>query len=189
MNEFTTKELTIEEKAQRYDKALDNARYYHKEMGNDRDDIKCILEECFPQLQESEDDIIREQILDYFVAKKVNEPQPVLDSWIAWLEKQGKEKSSWTEEDIDHVESILKRLEGMCKEGATFTQTRFAVSEDIDWLNFLKDRHIDNFIEKACQWIKENITNNPNSNSVLVRNGFVTLRMLIDDFKRYMKRK
>lgn len=45
----------------------------------------------------------------------------------------------------------------------------------------------DAFIEKACWWIKENITNNPNANSVLVRNGCVTLGMLIDNFKKYMK--
>ena len=42
------------------------------------------------------------------------------------------------------------------------------------------------FIEKACEWIKENITNNPNANSVLVRNGCVTFGMLVEDFKKYM---
>ena len=56
----------------------------------------------------------------------------------------------------------------------------------------LKEYHIeyirtDAFIEKACKWIKENITNNPNANSVLVRNGCVTLGMLIENFKNYMK--
>ena len=45
----------------------------------------------------------------------------------------------------------------------------------------------DAFIEKACGWIRENITNNPNANSVLVRNGCVTLGMLVEDFKKYMK--
>ena len=45
----------------------------------------------------------------------------------------------------------------------------------------------DAVIEKACEWLKENITNNPNANSVLVRNGCVTLGMLVKDFKNYMK--
>ena len=45
----------------------------------------------------------------------------------------------------------------------------------------------DAVVERACRWIKENITNNPNSNSVLVRNGCVTLGMLVKDFKNYMK--
>ena len=45
----------------------------------------------------------------------------------------------------------------------------------------------DAFIKKACGWIKENITNNHSANSVLVRNGCVTLGMLVDDFKKYME--
>ena len=45
----------------------------------------------------------------------------------------------------------------------------------------------DVFIENTCKWLKENITNNPNANSVLVRNGCVTLGMLVDDFKKYME--
>lgn len=45
----------------------------------------------------------------------------------------------------------------------------------------------DTFINKACEWIEENITNNPNANSVLVRNGCVTLGMLIEDFKNFMR--
>jgi len=54
-------------------------------------------------------------------------------------------------------------------------------NEDIEYIR--KDA----FTEKACGWIKENITNNPNANSVLVRNGCVTLGMLVDDFKKYME--
>ena len=46
--------------------------------------------------------------------------------------------AEWSDEDKAHVESLLKRLDGMCKKGATFTQTRFAVSEDIDWLKSLR---------------------------------------------------
>ena len=45
----------------------------------------------------------------------------------------------------------------------------------------------DAFIKKACEWLKENITNNPSADSVLVRNGCVTLGMLIEDFKKYME--
>lgn len=53
--------------------------------------------------------------------------------------------------------------------------------------NSIEYTRTDAFIEKACEWIKENITNNPNANSVLVRNGCVTLGMLVDDFKKYME--
>lgn len=56
-----------------------------------------------------------------------------------------------------------------------------AVAENIEYTR------TDAFIEKACAWIKENITNNPKANSVLVRNGCVTLGMLVEDFKKYME--
>jgi hypothetical protein len=56
-------------------------------------------------------------------------------------------------------------------------------------VNDIEYTRTDAFIEKACGWIKENITNNPNANSILVRNGCVTLGMLIEDFKNYMEDK
>ena len=56
-------------------------------------------------------------------------------------------------------------------------------------VNDIEYTRTDAFIEKACGWIKENITNNPNANSILVRNGCVTLGMLIEDFKKYMEDK
>ena len=48
--------------------------------------------------------------------------------------------SAWSEEDEQHIDSLLKRLEGMCKKGATYIATRFPVSQDIDWLKSLKER-------------------------------------------------
>ena len=59
----------------------------------------------------------------------------------------------------------------------------YSTKEHDDEVEYVRN---DVFIEKACQWIKNNITNNPNANSVLVRNGCVTLEMLIEDFKNYM---
>ena len=43
-------------------------------------------------------------------------------------------------EDEAHIDSLLKRLEGICKPGAAFISTRFAISEDADWLKSLKGR-------------------------------------------------
>ena len=50
-------------------------------------------------------------------------------------------KSVWSEEDEEHTHSLLDRLEGMCKKGSTFITTRFAVSQDIDWLKSLEERY------------------------------------------------
>ena len=68
-------------------------------IANSKCDFETAMRVLIPELKESEDEMIREQILDYFMAKKVNESQPVLDSWIAWLEKQGEHKPAWSEED------------------------------------------------------------------------------------------
>ena len=45
---------------------------------------------------------------------------------------------AWSKEDEWHIKSLLTRLEDLCKNGNTFTQTRFAISEDEDWLKSLK---------------------------------------------------
>ena len=47
-------------------------------------------------------------------------------------------KKEWGEDDEAHVNSLLKRLEGLCRK--KFATTRFAVSEDIDWLQSLKNK-------------------------------------------------
>ena len=67
-----------------------------------------------------------------------------LRNWLQSLRDrvQPQPKQEWSEEDEEHIESILKRLDGMCKKGATFTETCFAVNQDMDWLKSLKDRLI-----------------------------------------------
>ena len=44
----------------------------------------------------------------------------------------------------------------------------------------------DTFIKKACGWIKENITNNPEYNRIISKKGVITMGLLIEDFKKYM---
>jgi hypothetical protein len=63
---------------------------------------------------------------------------------------------------------------------ASFSKSHLDFHRDIEYTQ------TNAFIEKAVEWIKENITNNPNANSVLVRNGCVTFGMLVEDFKKYM---
>ena len=86
---------------------------------------------------------------------------------IAWLEKQGEHKiktpeeslgidsdtynkivdeciygeqnHAWSEKDNEHVNSLLKRLDGLCRK--EFTTTRFAINEDENWLKSLKERY------------------------------------------------
>jgi len=56
------KEFTIEEKAQRYDEALERARIACKDEDKH---LKATLESIFPELAESEDERIRKELIDY----------------------------------------------------------------------------------------------------------------------------
>ena len=85
------KELSIEEKAKRYDEAIERAKEMIKAMTNiggvaKVDDIQYL----FPELKESEDDRIRKWIRNeleskYVVDNIVN--NEMADKTLAWLEK------------------------------------------------------------------------------------------------------
>ena len=90
------KELTIEEKAKRYDEALERLKGL---IESTREDKYAIVEEdiigIFPELAESEDERIRKEIIshlqhEYVVNRYVSDVE--YDRWIAWLEKQGQQK-------------------------------------------------------------------------------------------------
>ena len=48
------------------------------------------------------------------------------------------DKPALNEKDEQHIDSLLKRLDGLCRN--EFERTRFAISEDRDWLTSLKER-------------------------------------------------
>ena len=88
------KELSIEEKAKRYDEALARAREIHSEI---KAQCHNIMAEVFPELKESEDEKIRKWLIGYFQQYKSDGIEKYanglkVDNIIAWLEKQG-EKS------------------------------------------------------------------------------------------------
>lgn len=73
--------------------------------------LKLRLQSVFPELKESEDERIRKELLEY--CKNQAEPYiltgnkcPQIDSWIAWLEKQGE---TFTKKDVDDA-----YLKGVC---------------------------------------------------------------------------
>ena len=95
------KELSIEEKAKRYDEALEKARQLcayptTKPFISD-------LQDLFPELKESEDERIRKWLIGYFRQYKEDGMERYanglkVESILAWLEKQGEQKS------VDEVE-------------------------------------------------------------------------------------
>ena len=87
------KELSIEEKAKAYDKAIERARKYYEETSNNV--YKSMLEQIFPELKESEDEKIRKELIEtihlaYDCGCSLNKEQR--DKYLAWIEKQGEQK-------------------------------------------------------------------------------------------------
>lgn len=88
------KELSIEQKAQRYDEALKYARIYYKDGD---EDMKMMMKTCFPVLaEEREDERIRKALLTKFTNEKKQggkyEIHGVsIDNIISWLEKKSNE--------------------------------------------------------------------------------------------------
>lgn len=107
------KELSIEEKARAYDEAIKIA----KEINNEhRAQPSNVMTRVFPELAKSEDDRIREALLEYF-----NE-QCAMSDWngiygyqvVAWLEKQSEQKSvELSKDDEEALEMAIIALEDM----------------------------------------------------------------------------
>jgi len=94
--------MTTEEKAKAYDEALEKARAYHKSTCL-RNTLEA-LENIFPELAESDDETIRKELITHCRNIKcvTEEGAKKMAKWIAWLEKQGEQKS------VDKVEPRFK---------------------------------------------------------------------------------
>ena len=87
------KELSIEQKAQRYDEAL---KVLHKYDGTNIMFSQSLKEEMFPEIRESKDERIRKKLISYFSAVKgfstlENNYGISNEDAVAWLEKQGEQ--------------------------------------------------------------------------------------------------
>ena len=136
------KELSIEEKAKRYDEAIKFAKIYHNQGD---EDMKTMCETMFPELKESidsEDERIRKDIVTYLqqssnsATLRVNVQK--FNKWIAWLEKQGEQK--YTQRDIDDaylkgiadVKREVKKIDEQTAGGLFFT-----VGYIIKWIYYI----------------------------------------------------
>jgi hypothetical protein len=104
--------MTQEEKAKRYDELL------LKLQKAKVDDNVCdemyyrVIDDIVPELKESEDEKIRKRIIHALHGDVLDMEET--NKAIAWLEKQGEQKSvKWTEEDEMHIrelESLVKQV-------------------------------------------------------------------------------
>lgn len=134
------KELSIEEKAKRYDEAIEKLRSLHDDYDTISTliDIKEELEHVFPELKESEDEKIRKALLTGLIDCRdglwlSNFGGIPIDDCIAWLEKQGEHKPTWNEEDEEMLNYALDMVEWYGGKGENKSRI---VS---DWLKSLKD--------------------------------------------------
>lgn len=144
------KELSIEQKAQRYDEMSKDVKDFFDGKLMMYSDVKQTLNYLFPELKESEDesnikDLIDELKCSLRAANCQNdacggghEKRIALLEWgIAWLEKQG-QKHTWSEND----EKIITALKEGFRYHQLFNPTFGEVpnAEIIAWFKSLKER-------------------------------------------------
>lgn len=109
--------MTTEEKAKRFDEVVEEFRGLLEGVHEDKCDImeEDILK-IVPELKISEDERIRKELLEH--CKNQNEPYiltgnkcPQIQSWIAWLEKQGQNPVEWSDENKKIIDDIIEYLE------------------------------------------------------------------------------
>ena len=127
--------MTQEEKAKRYDEALERAKISLDDK-TISDIAIAYIKDIFPELAESEDERIANAIKKLLDMEKSERNLTryfgvSYQEAAAWLEKQG-EKPKWTEEDSLMIDSIIDTMKWLEGKGATDMK--------IDWLKTLKQR-------------------------------------------------
>ena len=135
------KELSIEEKAKRYDEAIKRAKEYDFSLTGVC--VGDIIEDVFPELKEDEDEKIRKALIEvirhnYVLTGSINHI-PTKDI-LAWLEKQGE---SYTKSDVD--DAYLKGVTNTKKEIEKQYEANYQIRKDIATFIFnykgdIKDR-------------------------------------------------
>ena len=113
------KELTIEQKAKRYDEAIEIARKIKNGEPINASNGTVIPDVIFPELKEDENDRIRRVIIEHFVGShscmfpyKGFTKEQIID----WLEKQGEQKPvEWSEYDEHKIKNIIYFLKSAKK--------------------------------------------------------------------------
>ena len=85
--------MTQEEKAKAYDEAIERARKWYD--ANTNEGYRSIFESIFPELQESEDEMIRKKLITFFQRfpyTNLYDASLNAKDVLAWLEKQGEQK-------------------------------------------------------------------------------------------------
>ena len=106
---MTQEQMTIEQKAQRYDEAIKIAREINNEQ---RAQPFNVMTRVFPELKESEGGRIKEELILYLkgISFTTIERAEQVRNWIAWLEKQGEQKPAKQPNSYELEEEIEEWL-------------------------------------------------------------------------------
>ena len=155
----------MEDYEKKYKEALELARdYYKANLKLNNADENLLLEDIFPELAKSEDDKIREMLIDSFtradMGGEIYGKGVTYKQVIAWLEKQGKSSDQihyWTEEEIEPI--INDYLRGVEHYGGM-----------IGRLRCLKPKSLEKHGNYSIKWQKNTLNNKPAINhSVLMK--------------------
>ena len=117
--------LSIEEKAKRYDEAIEIARKIKNGEPINVPDGTLISDVIFPELKESESERIRKFLIDYFSCiKSTLDDDGIwkgfqIDDIIAYIERQEAQKPVWSEYDEHKVKDIIYYLNEAKKQYAS----------------------------------------------------------------------
>lgn len=194
------KELSIEEKAKRYDEAIERAESIYNETAIPSATTKGICTYIFPELKESEDELM----IQYFkYLAPFDKADELYEKYgfshkdaIAWLEKQCGhdkfingiqvgDKVTRNEDGVLVNLSQLNRVANKQGEQKLLYVNDNAKEMFIKALECVEEQNnkgykLDAFIEKAAKWLEDNAIEYWGTEAV--DNG-----MMIDDFKKAMK--
>ena len=124
-----------------YKNALERARVWKEKSGMPADK-QGILDDIFPELAESEDEKVRKALIEMvhdatgdslWVAYNVHKEEA-----LAWLEKQGEQKSiEWGEDDEEMLRSIIATCE-LAEADRDSSPARHLLEMQLNWLKSLK---------------------------------------------------
>lgn len=100
---------------------------------------KKLMEKEFPELRESEDEKIRNRLIEFISCN----PELISDfnaeKGIAWLERQGEQKSIWSEEDEKIWYQVYDNIRSL-REKATLKPLKDIFTTQMDWIKSVRER-------------------------------------------------
>ena len=177
------KELSIEEKAKRYDEAL---KVLHKYDGVNIIFSQSLKEKMFPKLKESEDEKIKKSLIRLVKAfYDCNFPTPEgfeRKDILAWIEKQSEQKSAWSEESSAFKDKLLELFQ-------KFRYIKESAPTNGDIIDYV-DAHIQELIDtmqKPTEWDGEEEKMLNEMYEFFDTHKIPSLKHNMDDYAKFIK--